>query len=285
MFGPEGAAGMLVACALTMTDPAMPRSQGNAPPFTFTGTVVFAPPETGAGGPHAALVADVQVRLTTAGRYSVLGTLQKEGAIIASRPRFESAHQSRAELEGRPGTYTISMRFSGEQIYRSGKSGPYELVLYAVGEASHATSRITTPPYRHTHFGELGAALARLEEAALDEDGDGALDVLEVRVELDVRIAARYRLQASLAGGGATMAPAAAAAARDFAVGAHRVRLRFAAAAIRRTGVGGPYEILVNLLDAAAHHLASAKIETRAYPAGAFGRGAPADSTDRPRKP
>ena len=77
-------------------------------------------------GLFEAAVAQVQVQVLVAGDYSLVGVLEKDGRAVSHRPSWESAGESLA--------------FSGEEIFLSGKDGPYHLVLRRYPRRSRSTS-------------------------------------------------------------------------------------------------------------------------------------------------
>ena len=120
----------------------------------FTGNVTYRTVDKNGDGIAEQLAADVEVEILTAGEYTVVGRLKKGGQMIANRPNFDSMLFSKAPLNGAPGLHSVSLTFSGEQIFQSGTDGPYDLALVAVGASSHAKVTVPTPAYSHTQFGE-----------------------------------------------------------------------------------------------------------------------------------
>ena len=235
---------------------------------SFTGNATHMPVDDDADGFAEALRADVEVELAVGGQYTILGFLQKAGQPIANRPSWESMLPVSASLDEIPGTYTVTLQFSGEQIYRSGEDGPYDLVLYALTATDYATSTLATPAYDHTDFGELPGHITGVSETAVDDDGDGLYDAVEATLSLDVRQTSELRLQGALGKGGQTFVEAAAA--QTFGAGSVQVPLRFDGAALRRAGVDGPYEGTVNLIDASGATIDGVQFTTGPYSSGSF---------------
>lgn len=236
--------------------------------ITFTGNATFDLLDADLDGIAEALTAEVEVQLNAAGQYTILGTLQKGGQPIANRPSWESMLPVEATLDRISGTYTVSLKLSGEQIDRSGLDGPYDLVLTGIAGDGSASATLATPPYAHALFGESPARLAGVSEVAVDTNGDGKYEHVEVTVDLGVRRPGELRLQGALAKGGQTLADAGST--QNLTAGARQVVLRFDGRKIRRSGLDGPYEGTINLIDAEGHTIDGIRFTTRPYSAGSF---------------
>lgn len=234
----------------------------------FTGNATYGLLDENLDGLADALTAAVEVRLNAGGEYVILASLEKAGQPVADRPAWESMLAVSADLNQIPGTYTVTLQFSGEQIYRSGVDGPYDLVLFGIAAAGFNTATLATPGHAHTVFGEVPARLTGVSEDAVDTNGDGKFEHIDVTLGLDVRLASELRLQGALdkdgqtvASGGTTFNPEP---------GAQQVTLRLDGANIRRSGVDGPYDGSVNLIDATGHTIDGIRFTTRPYSAGSF---------------
>jgi hypothetical protein len=134
----------------------------------FTGVVTFRLADADGDDLAEALVADIEVEVLTPGTYSLTGALSKSGRLISQRPGWNYESFSWASLEADRGTHTTSLAFSGEDIFRSGEDGPYELDVQVLGEESDASLTVSSPPYDHSRFGEVGASIAGASEEPLD---------------------------------------------------------------------------------------------------------------------
>jgi len=105
-------------------------------------------------GKYEALSAELKVRITKKGFYSITGRLEKNGKTIANQPWFECSIPTEQIVGDAPGLHTVELAFSGEQILRSGESGPYELEVVAIDQPSFAVRRFTTPVFERNTFGE-----------------------------------------------------------------------------------------------------------------------------------
>ena len=238
------------------------------PDIEFTGNATYSPLDENLDGIAEALTAQVEVRLNTAGAYIVLATLEKGGQLIADRPAWESMLPVSVDLDQISGTYTVTLKLSGEQIYRSGVDGPYDLVLYGIASSSFSTATLSTPNYNHTSFGETPAHLTGVSEQAVDTNGDGKFEFIDVTLGLDVRLASELRLQGALDKDGQTLVSAGIT--QSLGAGAPQVTLRFDGSNLRRSGVDGPYDGSVNLIDSTGHTIDGIRFTTRPYSAGSF---------------
>ncbi len=236
--------------------------------IAFTGTAGYDLVDDDTDGLAEALRADVEVRLDVGGQYLVLAFLEKAGQPIANRPDWESMLPVEARLDEIAGTYDVTVQFSGEQIYRAGEDGPYDLVLYGLGDTGFTTVTLATPAYDRTLFGELPGHFTGVSEAAVDADGDGLYDYVEATLALDVRQTSELRLQGALGKDGQTLAEAGTVQTLDS--GPAQVALRFDGAGLRRAGLDGPYEGSVNLIDADGATIDGLQFTTGPYSSDSF---------------
>ncbi len=241
------------------------------PDIKFTGHTTFSTVDDNGDGLAEAVIAEVEVKILTGGEYSFIGTLKKNGQVIANRPFFESAISSTAFLNEGIGLYTIFLRFSGEQIFQSGENGPYQIELFAVGANKLATTlTVSTPACDHTQFSEIGIQFSKngtiltgVTDAAIDETGDGKFDFVETTLSVEVRTTGKYRLQGTLSKGGTSIINVGISV--TLTRGTHTLKLPFSGLPIRRSGLDGPYEGIVNIYDANDHALDSLEFVTQPY--------------------
>ena len=174
----------------------------------------------------------------------------------------------RASLDEISGTYTVTLKFSGEQIDRSGLDGPYDLVLHGIAANGSTSATLATPTYAHTLFGESPARLTGVSEVAVDSNGDGKYEAIDVTVDLGVRLPGELRLQGTLEKDGQTLVDAGMT--QTLAAGPRQVVLRFDGRKIRRSGLDGPYHGSINLIDAEGHTIDGITFTTRPYAASSF---------------
>lgn len=237
--------------------------------ITFPGSARFRTVDTDGDGRFEALEADVDLDVRVSGDYVVLGRLERSGVLVANRPAFESMLTTRVDVSGAPGRRVITLRFSGEQIRRSGLDGPYTLVLAANGDSSAAGSAaLVTPAYSRTAFGELKAGLQSLAPTPVDADGSGKYEALRADATADIAVAGNYELRAAVTAGGVDLGNVNRV--MHLAAGSQPVALTIPATAIARSGVNGPYEVTLSLLDATGSTLDSRQASTGALLATQF---------------
>jgi hypothetical protein len=238
-----------------------PVRPATTPGYRITGTPSFSVVDPDGDGIAGALRATVEVEILEEGTYYLPVVLAKNGRRVAINPFLSDTRlDPRVEISGPPGTQVVEIDFSGEQIYGSGIDGPYTLVMWPPGVDPLT---FETLAYDHDDFGEipmrLGSAVA---ERAVDVDGDGAYDVLEVEVAATSRWAGEAKLESALRVGRQWVASAGPIV--TFGAGTPTFTVRFPGRDIRARGVDGPYEIEVrNVLDEAVG-------TTRPYSASAF---------------
>jgi hypothetical protein len=236
----------------------------SSPALRLAGNMAFTAVDANRDGLNEALVVTVEVQTAVAGQYAVSGYLQKDGSLVANRPRFETALDSRAAFEDGAGTHAVDISFSGEQIFRSGEDGPYDLFLSVIGpDRAFARETFTTPAVVHTQYGEIPYRLTGASDSALDSDNDGDFDVVNLAVGVTVRVPGAFTLQGAVSDRDNTIAVASG----EFepGVGTHTVDLQIPASALRHAGEDGPYEATVSLIDASGHTLESILFTTQAY--------------------
>jgi hypothetical protein len=237
---------------------------------SFTGRAAYQMVDADADGLAEQLAVEIEVDLPEVGNYIVTGSLARDGNPVAHLPTFQAVVGSRAELSEAVGLNIVTLRFSGEQIFRSNLDGPYalKLVLQGIGPGNHAVTTFETPAFDHEAFGELGAQILSVADSALDADLDGGADHLRVVVNLSVRREGTYSLAGNLSKEGHTVVSAGRG--QVLPVGSHAVALDFSGQTLARRGADGPYSGVVSLTDDLAQDLGVSDFTTAAYLASAF---------------
>jgi len=237
--------------------------------ISFPGSARFRTVDADADGRFDALEADVDLDIVTAGDYVVFARLDRGGLLVANRPAFESMLVTRADVGGAPGRRTVTLRFSGEQIRRSGLDGPYTLSIAANSDTAGAgTASLATPAYNHNAFGETKALLRSLIPTPVDADGSGKYEAIRLDASAEVAVAGNYQLRASIGSGGVDLGGITRALHLD--AGNQPITLSLPAAALARSGRNGPYDVTLSLIDAAGATLDSAAVTTGALLAAQF---------------
>jgi hypothetical protein len=239
-----------------------------APGLRATGKVDVSSADDDGDGLLEAAVVHVELEVLSAGEYSLSGTLEKNGRAVSHRPSWDSVRSSHTTFSAAPGIGRTSLAFSGEEIFRSGEDGPYDLRLVALGANGANVLEVRTPVVDHRKFGEIGASIMGAGETAVDEDGDGQFDSIRVTADVAVRVAGRYQLDASLSKGGTTLAHVSELF--SLTPGARQPQLRVPGLSLLRSGWDGPYEGTVTLHDERRGNLGGAHFISRAYASAAF---------------
>jgi methionine-rich copper-binding protein CopC len=157
----------------------------------FTGNVVYTPLDNDGDSIYEVLQADVELYLGEEGEYNLYGRLLERGT-----DNFITSFISGKMEVTAAAAYSFTLQFSGEQIFRSGIDGPYDLELVLISPATIAV--FATDYFSHKEFGEIDVWLEGGSEEALDNDGNGLYDYIEVTPEIVVRAGGDYRISVEL---------------------------------------------------------------------------------------
>lgn len=220
-----------------------------------------------------ALLADVEFSAPHAGSYTVGGELKKGNTVIANRPSIQSTGSSSASTNGGPGTRTVTLQFSGEQIRQTAENGPFSMVI-RVSDGSGAPTRqtIQTPAYAYTQFAEYPAQISAVTEEPVDADGNDVFEGVKLRASIDVRRAGLFSVEGVLLSTGLNTGMVSELS-RSLVLqpGIQQVDLVLDGTPIRRKEANGPYDITVTLGDIAQARTLNAKTGvTRPYAATDF---------------
>ena len=165
------------------------------------------------------------------------------------------------------GTQTVRMAFAGTDIARSGIDGPYRVhARLSIGGLPYMSLRPVGDwggPVVQWNYTTKAYATAQFEQpvrpaiftgghtdSAVDLDGDGLADFLELRADVHVNVAGHYTLSGYLSKGASTnVVRFIASAYRDFdlATTDTSVVLRFRGDQILQAGVDGPWDFSLTL--------------------------------------
>lgn len=242
---------------------------GNVQDIRLTGKVEVSTADKDGDGLFEAAAFHVELEVLTPEAYRLIGTLEKRGRVVSHRPAWDSSRFSEATVAAGPGIHRASLAFSGEEIFRSGEDGPYDLLLMAIGATSGTLPKLQTPFIDHRRFGEVAAQITGASETAVDEDGDGRLDAIRVTARVTVRVAGPYGLDASLSRDGTTLAYASETF--SLTAGTQTLEVRVPGLPLLRRGVNGPYEGTVVLFDGSGKgNLGGVDFLSRAYAPASF---------------
>lgn len=102
------------------------------------------------------LRAEAEIEVKKSGNYGIYGFLMFNDTEITSRPSARSAAPSYYYLSSDPTIRTITMNFSGEDIYESKKSGNYTVYMRLIDETGACIDRASfeTNKFSYKEFGE-----------------------------------------------------------------------------------------------------------------------------------
>ncbi len=150
--------------------------------------------DTDGDGAFNYLEIGVELNVTAGGDYS----LQVSGLTSAFGFIFVGAYPS---LSLETGVQTVTLRFVGTAIYTSGLN-PVNVSSIELYDAEYRLLGVLSEvplsrEYAYTEFDAPGAVLMGVvSDQGVDSDGNGAFDVLEMGVEVNVTEAGEYNLQA-----------------------------------------------------------------------------------------
>ena len=236
--------------------------------LSFSGTPVYGILDVNGDGIYEGLTVDIAFQTESPGAVVIFGSLSKNGAIIADRPTDLSTIESGILLAPPLKSQKITLTFSGEQIFQSAQDGPYEVVLNAIGENNFAEAQFESPVYDHRTFGEVLATVSKVAEQGVDSNSDSRLEGIVAHTEVNARIAASYHLHGSLIRSGQTLVSANAQV--PLTIGTQQIDLVFPGIPLKRSGLDGPYEGVVSLIDRDGRTVSSQSFQTQAYKADSF---------------
>lgn len=237
----------------------------------FTGNVTFTTPDDDTDGAYDALIAQIEVNVIEAGQYYITGSLDKDGAVVAANPEFETTIFPVLVLDATTGTYTVELRFSGIEISNSEIDGPYALIAnVADANGSQDDLAMDTPiAYNYTSFNNLGGSINQASESAIDLDSDSDKNVIRVNADLDISQAGIYILNAYLSVDDTTTI-AISEIELMLSAGTHNVDLDLPGSSIRKLGIDGPFSIILTLVNDEGKTVSDHSLQTQAYLASEF---------------
>ena len=217
---------------------------------TFTGNYTTYGVDSDGTGFYNALNITAEINVATLGDYSALGVLRWGTEKITMRPSYNSMGFSSASIQvTQTGLTSISLPFSGEDIYNSGFDGVYtvDLTLYDSNGQPIASNSFDTPNHNHTEFKEVPVSLENSSDFGEDINSNGFFDFLTADVIVNVIKSGRYDISGYLASG--TSIIVGAGTSEVLAPGNNTVTLKFDGRKIRNSGINGPYQLHVSLSD------------------------------------
>src|SRR5467141_2345229 len=256
----------------------------------FTGGHADSAVDVDADGLADFLELTADVRVNTAGHYSLYGTLSKGPGSDAIR---SIAYASR-DFNLTTDDTKVFLRFRGDQIRQAGLDGPWDFALTLFGPVDPpgiAIGQPTMGPLRPVPFSYpemlCGSARAyraaafddtveflrytgRFEESTPDRDGNGKYDSLVVRAEVDVLLGAGFAVSGVLRPVGGSVELARATGQLWLRDGLQWVEFVFPGPPIRGSGVDGPYEATLSITPGPSGIDPATTYITKAYRAADF---------------
>lgn len=200
-------------------------------------------PDENANGLFDALVIEPMVSVSIPGPYRLAARLiDSAGATVATAG-------ARGSLAS--GNQTLPLRFSGQDVFRSGLSGPYR-VVDAVLSRDNDTMDLeqevaelgTTAPYNHRLFEHFSVDidLEAFSDQGLDSNGDGLYDSLQIAGAVSVDAAGSYAINARLVAADGTELGEYQATS-SLGEGSNGLTLSFPWQPITAAGMDGPYTV------------------------------------------
>ena len=170
------------------------------------------------------------------------------------------------------GTHVVDLVLPGWRIRLTQTDGPYavEIFMYNADTGNSTDRQYQTAAYDWTTFEFLAELQGGLADRAIDPDGDGLYNYLEVRGVLNVTKAQDYDLRADLFSQGGTWSYAYALNHTYWAAGTWLFVLRFSGDQIQKSGVDGPYRVEVRLGGEYSDWWQTESFVTGAYSASQF---------------
>jgi hypothetical protein len=167
------------------------------------------------------------------------------------------------------GVSTISLNFSGEEIYEDMADGPYHVVIW-LEDSETATINFTsydTSSYVYTDFDEpLAMFFPPHSDYAVDfGDANDAYDLLIINVSLQVFVPGIYTVTADVYSDTPSEYIDYVELSKPFSAGAHYVELAVLASLVNESGIDGYCQVYLDLYDEGYSYLMHDYYETGTY--------------------
>ncbi len=237
----------------------------------FTGTHTSQAVDEDGDGIANALRFTVEVQADAQGHYLLGGSLTASGVVVSTRRSNDSSLSTLAILDAPgPGSYTVTIDFSGEEIFRSGADGALtaELYLLDVAGTISDTASFSSSSHSHAQFGEIPVRLRTATDSGEDADGDGLFDSLVLSVTTESTPGTPCVLAGTLyAADGRQMLSAQTT---EQLRGAQTLSLRFPGRAIHEAHSTGSYPYALFLIDESGTQIDRLEGATAPYDPNSF---------------
>ncbi len=240
----------------------------------FTGNHFESGIDTDGDGLFNSLSTNVEVDVSTAGNYSIFGSLIHGDTIITSRSSKDSAGFAGYYLSSDAGLRNVTLNFSGQDIYDSGINGNYTLDLFLLDENGTVIDNksFNTSAYDHAIFGEIPAKIENVTDYGEDTNDDGLYNYLSTDISIKAINPTKYSLQGALYSNETLIATNYTTA--DLINGTNTEKLKFNGSDIWKSKFNGPYTLDVTLYDENNQQIDIKEYKTVNYNYEAFQRPA-----------
>lgn len=224
---------------------------------TLTGTFRDRGVDTDADGLFNQLRLEVDLSLSHAGTYRILGLLTDSAG---------NTHQANIVSALASGPATVALSFDGRAIFQNGVDGPYRLTSVRLAEedglallpVDELADAYQTTGYGYRQFQHPPLLLTGGGSAVgIDTNGNGLFDLLDVAIDIDVDFAGFYSWSARLIDlDGNELGFASRSG--FFTTGRNSIRLTYAGQPIGVNGADGPYFVTDLLLFGGGRSLVAA---------------------------
>ena len=228
---------------------------------TFSGTFADFGVDTDGDSLFNELVVEVDLNITSAADYLVLGELEDAVGNVL---------QANASASLTPGPSTVALSFDGEALFQNGVDGPYSLRVVRMAEedglallpVDELSNAYMTAAYGYLEFQHVPIVLTgNGTSAGRDTDGNGLFDFLDVTIEVQTDDDDFYNWSARLIDDDGTELGFAALSG-FFAAGVNSFSLSFEGEAIGANAVDGPYFVADMLAFGSSNSLVAAQVLT-----------------------
>jgi hypothetical protein len=224
------------------------------------------------------LVLTPTITVPVAGKYEANATLVDE-----------SGAQVTMDLDGQidlvSGAQPLILRFGGKYIYESGRWGPYTLHVTVMHDLPSTTTielddtvlgRTAAYDYMQFQHDRIALDPKSLKSTAVDTNGDGLFDELDLTGSVAVESAGLFEINAGLYADNPWGEVASAYAKSQLAAGPNSFRLVYKGSDIAKSGQDGPYKVPSLVIYFAADPMGDSpsgdvNYTTAAYKASQFG--------------
>jgi len=223
-------------------------------------------------GLYEYLGVSVGINVTSAGNYTAFGELNFNNTFITTRRSGNNQAGEFYSFSAGIGIKTINLSFSGNDIFKSGMSGSYNvsLILLNINSSLVDNKTYCTSTYCFSQFREVPAFITGATDYGEDLDHDGLFDILVVKIDVNASRIMDCTVNGIL-GINATLVSSAFNK-TSLKVGTNVIRLNFDGREVMKSMMNGPYTLTVSLSDNRSLEIDSKEFSTQTYNYSQFER-------------